>query len=386
MQLFQNDKYNILLDRLYDYAINDEPLSLMADILSDEYPELCVGLFGYDFSMKQEIAARVTNIPNYLEALFFEHYQFVAPWTQKFAVSKAGEIIQTQQIISMSDLYKTEYYNDFLKAIDGRDRGAGSMLFQEHGRALGVGYMFEKRYDDQLPELEQYLERLIPHLRRVMDIKRKMGQFFIQKTATQQIFDELNGSVFLLDDFGKVVYFNSSAQNLLKNHSNEIKIVKARISWSRPANASKFQSAVAASMNESSELSCFISDPFPLVFQNGERRTAFTFRSRATKTIRVVADDKEAGFNVLFIENPEPLDHLTPLTLYRLYKLTPAESRLVIHMCQGGALQTYAEQAQVSINTARNQMRSVLQKTEDRKQTQMVQRVMTETRLRSLFR
>ncbi|MCV6547131.1 MAG: hypothetical protein OIF56_07605 [Cohaesibacter sp.] len=312
MQLFQNDKYNILLDRLYDYAINDEPLSLMADILSDEYPELCVGLFGYDFSMKQEIAARVTNIPNYLEALFFEHYQFVAPWTQKFAVSKAGEIIQTQQIISMSDLYKTEYYNDFLKAIDGRDRGAGSMLFQEHGRALGVVYMFEKRYDDQLPELEQYLERLIPHLRRVMDIKRKMGQFFIQKTATQQIFDELNGSVFLLDDFGKVVYFNSSAQNLLKNHSNEIKIVKARISWSRPANASKFQSAVAASMNESSELSCFISDPFALVFQNGERRTAFTFRSRATKTIRVVADDKEAGFNVLLIENPEPLDHLTP--------------------------------------------------------------------------
>lgn len=386
MQLFKVEKYNLLLDRLYDYATDDKPLSMMADILSDDYPEVCVGLFGYDFSMKQEIAARVTNIPSYLEGLFFDYYQFVAPWTQQFASSKAGDIIHTQQIISMNDLYQTEYYNDFLKAIDGRDRGAGSMLFQEDGRALGIGYMFEKQYDDHLTELDHYLKKLIPHLRRVMDIKRKMGQFFIERTAAHQVLDQLSGSVFLLDNFGKVIYFNRNAQSLLDAHAKDVKIIKDQMLWSAPPNASKFRLAFATSQNEDVGTSKFVSDPFLLHFKNGERRTAFMFRSRATNSIRVVADDKETGFHVLFIDDPEQIDYLNPQALHSLYQLTPAESRLVINICKGKSLQDYAEQHQISINTARNQMRSVLQKTEDRKQTQMIQKVMNETRLRSIFK
>ncbi|MCT4657386.1 MAG: hypothetical protein N4A65_16455 [Cohaesibacter sp.] len=386
MQIFKLEQYNLLLDRLYDYATDDKPLSMMADILSDEYPEVCVGLFGYDFSMKQEIAARVTNIPNYMESLFFEHYQFVAPWTQQFASSKAGDIIHTQQIISMNDLYQTEYYNDFLRAIDGRDRGAGSMLFQEDGRALGIGYMFEKQYDEHLTELDHYLKKLIPHLRRVMDIKRKMGQFFIERTAAQQVLDQLSGAVFLLDNSGKVIYFNRNAQNFLDRYAKDIKIVKDQLLWSASPNASKFRLAFATSETEETGARKFVSDPFVLHFNNGERRTAFMFRSRATNTIRVVADDKETGFHILFIDNPEQLDHLNPQALYSLYQLTPAESRLVIALCKGSSLQDYAEHSQISINTARNQMRSILQKTEDRKQTQMIQKVMNETKLRSLFK
>jgi DNA-binding CsgD family transcriptional regulator len=78
----------------------------------------------------------------------------------------------------------------------------------------------------------------------------------------------------------------------------------------------------------------------------------------------------------LFITDPErPPD--SPLeTLARLYGLTPAESRLLHKLMIGCTLEEAACQLQISVKTARSQMKRVFLKTDTSRQSEVLRLVL----------
>ncbi|MEL7367299.1 MAG: helix-turn-helix transcriptional regulator [Myxococcota bacterium] len=84
--------------------------------------------------------------------------------------------------------------------------------------------------------------------------------------------------------------------------------------------------------------------------------------------------------NVLFlvlISDPDAKLPLQPDALRRLYRLTPAESRLCAALANGNTLKTYAEAEGVALETVRSQLKQAMVKTDTHKQAQLVRLLVT---------
>jgi DNA-binding CsgD family transcriptional regulator len=75
---------------------------------------------------------------------------------------------------------------------------------------------------------------------------------------------------------------------------------------------------------------------------------------------------------VIFVSDPEARADSTPLVLQRLYGLSPAEGRLAALLFQGRRLEEAAEELGISLHTARNQLKSIFQRTGSRRQSDLM--------------
>jgi DNA-binding CsgD family transcriptional regulator len=88
--------------------------------------------------------------------------------------------------------------------------------------------------------------------------------------------------------------------------------------------------------------------------------------------VRNVRDIFQFSRAILVLVDPD--EHLTPpeLALQRGFNLTQAETRLALAMAQGITVSEYANAHNVTIGTARVQLKSVMRKTDTHRQAEFV--------------
>ena len=80
---------------------------------------------------------------------------------------------------------------------------------------------------------------------------------------------------------------------------------------------------------------------------------------------------------LVLISDPDAPTQLEPGALQRLYRLTPAESRLCAALASGATLKAYAQAEGVSHETVRSQLKQAMVKTDTHKQAQLVRLLVT---------
>ena len=75
---------------------------------------------------------------------------------------------------------------------------------------------------------------------------------------------------------------------------------------------------------------------------------------------------------ILFVSDPDSPAPTSAEALCRLYALTPSEARLACGLMQGRTLSELAEQAHLTVNSARWVVKQILHKTDTRTQAQAV--------------
>ena len=75
---------------------------------------------------------------------------------------------------------------------------------------------------------------------------------------------------------------------------------------------------------------------------------------------------------LLMIYDPNQQAALDPFIIAESFRLTPAEARVAVHIAQGKSAQQIAEHGRVSLTTVRSQIRSVLNKTGTRRQSDLI--------------
>jgi DNA-binding CsgD family transcriptional regulator len=84
----------------------------------------------------------------------------------------------------------------------------------------------------------------------------------------------------------------------------------------------------------------------------------------------------------IFVSDFENHCPVPETVLANYYRLTPAEARLVTALVAGTRLQDYAEQAGISIETARNQLKMIFNKTGHHRQSELIRDVLENLLLR----
>lgn len=176
--------------------------------------------------------------------------------------------------------------------------------------------------------------------------------------------------VILLDAFGDIVHANSRAEQvlgsglLLRNDARRLTTAGTR-------NNESLQRLIAAALNKSS-----LSNDMTL-----------HLRARGPHGLYVQVTPMETK------EHPDPLlpagvraavwigtyepSQLSPVSLAHLYSLSPSEAELLARLVEGKNLSEIADLRQVSINTARTQLKAIMSKLDISRQVDLVRLVMS---------
>jgi DNA-binding CsgD family transcriptional regulator len=85
---------------------------------------------------------------------------------------------------------------------------------------------------------------------------------------------------------------------------------------------------------------------------------------------------------MVLVTDPERSGGPSEEGLRALFDLTPAEAKLVVALCSGETLMSYADATETTLNTVKTHLKRVFDKTGETRQPDLIRRVMNDVALR----
>jgi DNA-binding CsgD family transcriptional regulator len=304
------------------------------------------------------------------QALFFSRFVFDRnPYLRGMYRLPCGGVVRTEEVVPWEILRDTELYQELMVKTRS-DYGAGVNLSRQDA-VLGALSLYRERRDGPFDDEElSRLRRLAPHLVRAAEVMKRLGREEQGALACHAL-DRLAAAVFLTGPTGRLVFANIAACALLRS-DGPLVCEKGLLQARRPGDTSRIQRAICqATLNPTSV------DPG----QSGAFSIAGPGTSRLSVLVVPLArrhdrDEWPIGCGAMVVvEAPSLPDG--PELMQRRFGLTPAEARLAQAIAEGETLREVAERSQVSINTVRTHLQRVFDKTDTRRQAQLVRLVAT---------
>lgn len=218
-----------------------------------------------------------------------------------------------------------------------------------------------------VPEEAERLSRLLPHLRRALEIRQRLQQAEGASRSVYGVLDRLSMGVILLGATGRLLHANANADAILSSGDG---LMRAP------------QGLRAARKDDDRRLQDLIDG---LRKGGGDRRSAGghmrVHRPSARPAYAVmvapagsaaVTHGKDAPAILVFVSDPGEKISSDLSVLADLFGFTPAEGRLVLALLSGVTLPDYARTAGVTYNTARTLLSRAMARTESRSQVELV--------------
>ena len=279
--------------------------------------------------------------------------------------SPEGIVCPDDRLVERRAVRRSAFFHEYLKENDidrmitvnlYRSRNEHYIAHTQLSIFRGVGKDGFSRDDVKL------LEQLKPHLLVATRNYCSLRTLRALSATTEFALDHLSVALFAIDRQGRVVYLNRAAEDATHD------------GWFAYANRglSAGSDVVNAEACTSAIQHLLLGKGTTLVLRRAstrrERVLIATPISEATSP-HILILPSAIGFLWLLPERPEPtvVDRLA-----RLFELTPAEARLLAKLAEDLDVKTAAEELGISVHTARNELKSILRKTDRPSQAQLL--------------
>lgn len=272
------------------------------------------------------------------------------------AVAGAETVVFVDEVVDANLYRRSEFYQDFAR-LNGRehmligligDSDHTIMSFFREGRAFGTN---ERRA----------LAHLLPHVRRGLQLRRKMYRSELQSRLTYAAFEALPGNALVVDGNCNVLFANASAMKFLACRGLPISMsrmssgVGTRLVVER-GEGSRFRQIVQNAAQGGS---------------GGAMRIEFDAPERdrigqlAVFASPLPAQESPVGTPVLILINDLSQPRSAPPCVFsELFGLSAAEGAVAAALLGGQTAEVVARDRDVSLDTVRTQIRTVLRKTD----------------------
>jgi len=296
-----------------------------------------------------------------------EHFFRIDPMVKASLLFPCGVFLSSESLFSESEYTKTEYYED-LNRPAGIHHVFGATLVRTPNSYAALS-MFQPPGATPLQGDDLGLfQHLIPHLQRSIEVYERLQQAERWMAYFEEVVDRVACGVIFVDARGAVVHANKAAQSMaLENDglSLDRDCVRGAVSDDTKALRRMVTQTIETATGES----------------GGCAEAIVLSRPSGKRPYQVVAAPLSGrqhercscrALTVLFVTDPESTPE-TPENLVRaLYGLTPAESRVAENLLQGANPEDISDRYGVSLSTVRTQLRSIFDKTETRRQSELV--------------
>jgi DNA-binding CsgD family transcriptional regulator len=217
------------------------------------------------------------------------------------------------------------------------------------------------------PEHRQRLELASPHLLRAVQTHRLLATADIHRRVANDVLGALSVAAIAVDPGCKVAFANAMAEQSLRENDG-LAVRQTRLTTTDPRQESALQEAV----RRASHLSVgAVSPPADMLSIRRAGKRPLSLMVVPFRADSWVGSPAYASA-LVFAHDPETRSPPAVNVLARIYKLTPAETRLLDALLQGKRVSEYADRAGITVNTANTQLKQIFAKTETNRQSELI--------------
>lgn len=349
-----------LIDLIYAALLGEATWSDFLDRLSDNAPDGRTILFSHNMSQPDEYLAMTSRFEGPELESYAAHYVNTNPWLIHCAVRKVGLGIYSDEIIPVEQLHKTEFYSDWLAPNDVEC--SIGVTIDKNGDCPLIISTVTSRADPELNSaFSEQLTRIAPHLRRAARFHRNSPARWAGFDLGASLFDALDVGAVLVGENGSIKTISRTGQELLDGGA----LMSISPLGQLRLRDDDAQAALREMLKRTYDGSKTVS-----LLSNGTKLTLIAVEKDRISlyfegpTVAILIQPAGPG------SRPVGIDQIAGL-----YGLTNSEQRALAGIVDGKTVTRIAEEAGLSRETIRTQLKSLYAKTGTGGQTDLLRLV-----------
>lgn len=352
-----------LLTRLYDTVDNAEAWPAFLQGLGESSFFNRTALNLHDAVIRTGTINAQANFDPALIDMYARHYAALNPWLAQPEKRPLGTVLTSEVVVPYAELLKTEWYNDFCRPL-GIELAVGLTVQHDGARSMVVSAMGRRHDLERDRHIVRRMRFLAPHLLRVAQLNRQLDGLKTRTAAAEAGLDRLSVAVLVADAAGHVVYLNAMAEQVVAAQDGPV-VVRRMLDAVKPAEGQALRHLVATALQAMRDIRAAPGGIMRITRRSGRMPYEVLVTPLSGTSLALGFTGPLAA---VFIRDPETRAVAPIVWLQRLYALTNAEARLMQALLAGHTLDAFAEQAHLSKETLRSQLKSVFLKTGTRSQ------------------
>ncbi len=377
MDRFAEEQLPRLLELLYDAALDHSRWQAFLDALRPCFGGATGIMYGFDrASGAMDFTYNFGSDPAFIES-YDRYYGRINPYPDLALRLPPGKVAMAADALDTETLCRTEFFNDWMRPQDIPAEYFGMLVHKHGSRGVIMGLAPQAAHFNRNHHIyRRQLELLMPHMARAVEINRVMAAARTAERALGTSFDALRLAAFVVDGAGRLLLANQKAEDLLRDDSVLCTDRSKRLHAANRAENTALEVAIVHALHPPTALTtrpvrltsrasgrAFIIWAVPMRSEqpNGpSHRSQFMLGLRTEATVLVLVVAAECALSI------------RPESIQAAFKLSAAEARLVSALIAGRTLAEYARDSGHSRNTVRNQLASIFEKTDTRRQAELV--------------
>jgi DNA-binding CsgD family transcriptional regulator len=354
--------FDRLVGQVYDAAVEPGRWPQVLEILSDFLEGAATKLtFQNVRTLRSE--ANSVRMPPEADRTYAQYYYKTNVFLQRIAKLRAGTLIPVWKLLPREVYQRSEFYNDFCQPND-MCHPIGVVLANEPDVRVVFTCGSAKASGEFEPEHLDRLRHIGPHLVRAASLSLRLSRAEIARHANAEALDRVDQGVLIVAANAEVLFANRAAESLLAE-ADGIRTEKSVLRAGAAADTAQLQRLIAAGAERSGDAGGMmaLSRPVP-------RRPLNVLVAPLTIESTWFATGRSAA--IVFVADPDNAPRTIQDQLRQLYRLTPAEAAVAMAIARGAGLQSVADELKISLTTARTHLQHVFEKTETRRQAELV--------------
>ncbi len=211
------------------------------------------------------------------------------------------------------------------------------------------------------------LEKLYPVLRRVVELRRHIGQVTVQRDEARGALDRIAMGIAILDQDMRIAYANEGADEILADPDSALGLRQGRLFARRPADQRQLRQLVESALRAARDP---LAHHQASMILHGED-DSHPLSACAMPAPPSLTRARTAGRVLIALRGLETATNLAACAR-QIFDLTDSEAKLAAALASGSSLAEAAEAHGIRISTARTHLARIFQKTNTRQQSQLV--------------
>jgi DNA-binding CsgD family transcriptional regulator/PAS domain-containing protein len=354
--------FDRLVGQIYDAAVEPARWPQVLETLSD-FLEGAATKLTFQNARTLRSEASSVRMPPEADLTYAQYYYKTNVFLPRIAKLGAGTLIPVWNLLPRDVYQRSEFYNDFCRPGD-MCHPIGVVLANEPDMRVVFTCGRAKAAGEFEPEHLERLRRIGPHLVRAAGVGLRLSRAEIARGANAEALDRVAQGVLIVAANGDILFANRAAEALLAE-ADGIRTEKSALRAGRPADAAQFQRLIAMAAERSDAAGGVMA-----LARLAPRRPLSVLVAPLTVESTWFMTGRPAA--IVLVADPDSAPRSAQDQLRNLYRLTPAEAAVAMAIARGAGLQAVAGELDISLTTARTHLQHVFEKTETRRQAELV--------------
>jgi DNA-binding CsgD family transcriptional regulator len=368
------DRLLALIEQIYEAALD---AALWPRFLRSLAETVGAASSNFAFTDQQTPDGRMefaVNIDPQATVEYDAYFGRIDPWAQAArarGLFQTGCVLPSQAVLPHGELLRSEFYDGFGRRF-GMARGISGMIRCEQSSVAAISVFVPETCEPYDEPHVHVLRRLLPHLRRALDIHQRLSMAAIDAAAMSFSLDRLVCGVIFLDRSGRVLSANKAAQATLTGNDGLV-VREGRLEALAREDTIGLRRLLYESDAAVRGVAVGAGGILRVRRSPGRRpHVVVVAPLRPPAPLRDMPDPPLRPGAVVFVHDPEREPEPRPDHLARAFALTKAEARVATALMAGDRPEDVAARLSISRNTLRTHLKRLFAKTNTRRQSELV--------------